>query len=514
MSKPDISTFSTIAPLIIQEYERYLPNAFDDSMTILQKMNKIIKYCNDMGTLSNSVVTQWNSVMTWVMGDGLTADVNSKLDSMVADGTLDAIINQNVFASINNTLSLIKGTTLNPDFNTGTDLQKLQKAFDDAIASNGEKTIELKRLYDITGGTILINKGDVRYPVVVNGGTIKKTDAGFMFSGLADASDLYFNRVYFESVENAGTKVFNADALIRLHTNQCQFSNVDTVWFSNTRPAQSIRSKHDTITGGKGWAANLVLEVYDTTFDDLTLEHRENGLKIGTAHSVRVLNSVIEGNTGIGIQVLTDSTSLIIENNYFELNTGLDIDLSSMVNAKGVSIKKNVVMGTNTTFIKWGPQISHAMSELNWVASGQVHDASLTATGNLSSKRDYGAAADTVNNDGTIRYYDVVHTKTISSGFVKSFIGEFTRLAKQVTISQNGSSWKSYTVDFGEAIHTDDLVTIQLNLAPDTASTVFLGSYYKSGNTVIFWVKNEHTTSLNSSVATVTVLKPPYSPIG
>lgn len=528
MTKPVVNSFSALAPLIVQEYERYLPTAFDESMTLVQKMNKIINYLNDMGKITSDVVTQWNSVMVWVMADGLTDDVNKKLDAMVANGTLDTIINQNIFNTLNATvtqntnnitsnttdISNLKGTTINPDSYTGTDIQKLQSAFDACITSVGEKSIELKRLYTITGGTILINKGDVRFPVIVNGGAIRKDDTGFMFSGTADASDIYFNRVYFKSIENAGTSVFNADALIRLHTNQCQFTNVDAVWKSTTRPAQSIRSKHDTITGGKGYAVDLQKEVYDTTFDDLTLERRESGINIYVAHAVRIINSVIESMTGTAIKVVNDSTSLVIENNYFELNTGLDIDLSSMANAKGVSIKKNILMGTNTTFIKWGVQVSHAISELNWAASGQVHDASLLATGNISSKRDYAPTADAANNDNAIRYYDVTHTKTISAGFVKSFIGEFTKLAKQVTIDNAPSSWKQYTVDFLEVIHTDDIVTIQLNLAPDTANMVILGNYYKSGNTIIFWIKNEHTTALGSSVATVTVLKPPYSPIG
>jgi hypothetical protein len=100
MDKPIINSFSTIAPLIIQEYERYLPTAFDESMSLLQKMNKIIKTLADIGALSNSVVEQWNTVMEWVMNDGLTADVSAKLDAMATDGTLDTLISTQILGNL------------------------------------------------------------------------------------------------------------------------------------------------------------------------------------------------------------------------------------------------------------------------------------------------------------------------------------------------------------------------------------------------------------------------------
>ncbi|MCU7526710.1 MAG: hypothetical protein HF308_19735, partial [Ignavibacteria bacterium] len=100
MTKPVINTFSSIAPLIIQEYEHYLPTAFDESMTLIQKMNKIIKTLADIGQLSNDLVAQWNTVMEWVMNDGLTEDVNNKLDSMVTDGTLTSLISVEILGDV------------------------------------------------------------------------------------------------------------------------------------------------------------------------------------------------------------------------------------------------------------------------------------------------------------------------------------------------------------------------------------------------------------------------------
>lgn len=101
MEKPTVNSFSTVAPLIIQQYERYLPTAFDESLTILEKVNKVIQTLEQMGKLTNDVVTQWNTVMEWVLNDGITEDVNTRLDEMTADGTMDQIINQNIFGDLN-----------------------------------------------------------------------------------------------------------------------------------------------------------------------------------------------------------------------------------------------------------------------------------------------------------------------------------------------------------------------------------------------------------------------------
>jgi hypothetical protein len=77
---------------MVQTFERYLPTAFDEGMTLLEKVNKIILSLNRMGKLSNDVLDQWNQVADWVMADGLDASIDAKIDSMLADGSLATII--------------------------------------------------------------------------------------------------------------------------------------------------------------------------------------------------------------------------------------------------------------------------------------------------------------------------------------------------------------------------------------------------------------------------------------
>lgn len=99
MAKPEINQFNRIAELFIQKYERYLPTAFDGSLTILEKMNKIIEYLNEVGGLVNGAFDQWNEIMEWVMNDGLNESVIEKLMGMMDDGLLETIINQNILGS-------------------------------------------------------------------------------------------------------------------------------------------------------------------------------------------------------------------------------------------------------------------------------------------------------------------------------------------------------------------------------------------------------------------------------
>jgi hypothetical protein len=71
-----MNTLRSIYPLMIQQYETFIPNI--EGMDITQKTNSIIQYLNRIGKLNNDVVADWNKVMTWVMGEGLTDVANTK----------------------------------------------------------------------------------------------------------------------------------------------------------------------------------------------------------------------------------------------------------------------------------------------------------------------------------------------------------------------------------------------------------------------------------------------------
>jgi hypothetical protein len=65
-----MNTLRSIYPLMIQQYETFIPNI--EGMDITQKTNSIIQYLNRIGKLNNDVVADWNKVMKWVLDEGLT----------------------------------------------------------------------------------------------------------------------------------------------------------------------------------------------------------------------------------------------------------------------------------------------------------------------------------------------------------------------------------------------------------------------------------------------------------
>ena len=55
-TKPELKRFEQFGEMMVQLYERYLPTAFDESLTLLEKMNKIIQYLNEIGKVTNELI--------------------------------------------------------------------------------------------------------------------------------------------------------------------------------------------------------------------------------------------------------------------------------------------------------------------------------------------------------------------------------------------------------------------------------------------------------------------------
>ena len=110
MTYPILNSFASIAPLKLQPYDPYIPNAFDEELTLIGKMNKTIMYLNQIGELTNDVVSQWNQVVDWLMNDNLTSYITSVLTGWENDGTLATIINQTIFGNINTSIANLTAT--------------------------------------------------------------------------------------------------------------------------------------------------------------------------------------------------------------------------------------------------------------------------------------------------------------------------------------------------------------------------------------------------------------------
>ena len=91
-----------------QEYERYLPTAFDESLTMLEKINKlnevinmIIKLANDLNMSYIELIENWEKVREYMLGEGLKKEVVKVLELMYEDGRLAEIINETIFQELN-----------------------------------------------------------------------------------------------------------------------------------------------------------------------------------------------------------------------------------------------------------------------------------------------------------------------------------------------------------------------------------------------------------------------------
>lgn len=75
---------------------------------IANKLNEVIKeLARFEGVVSDEVIKQ-NNKLIYLLGEGLTIEVIKKINQMVEDGTMDSIINHNVFNGLNDKIDEIK----------------------------------------------------------------------------------------------------------------------------------------------------------------------------------------------------------------------------------------------------------------------------------------------------------------------------------------------------------------------------------------------------------------------
>jgi len=92
VEQPNLIKSMQIPPMKMQKYERYLPSAFDESLSILEKINKVIYYLWEYSDITNEMINKWNEVIDWVTNEGLEDIVNARLNEWLQDGTFDDIL--------------------------------------------------------------------------------------------------------------------------------------------------------------------------------------------------------------------------------------------------------------------------------------------------------------------------------------------------------------------------------------------------------------------------------------
>lgn len=201
MEKPVITNFQTLGTLLIQKYERYLPTAFDESLSLVQKVNKVIIHLNQIGELTNDVTDQWNKVMEWILEDGLTEAVSDgveiKIQEMIDNGAFDEIVNETIFSELNNRINGISYFISDYPLLTGEthDGLRINRAISDINSKGGGKLLfENGKTYTTQVKIDLLGNVDLD----LNGSTIKAVVTPL--TSLIDTSSA--TRIYHPTIEN------------------------------------------------------------------------------------------------------------------------------------------------------------------------------------------------------------------------------------------------------------------------------------------------------------------------
>lgn len=100
--------FRRLNELTNYKYERYLPTAFDDTLSLLEKINKVIEYLNVLISINNDMATEieklrdeFRELKEYLLNGGLENDVRIVLQEWFDNGKLSQIINDQVFGELN-----------------------------------------------------------------------------------------------------------------------------------------------------------------------------------------------------------------------------------------------------------------------------------------------------------------------------------------------------------------------------------------------------------------------------
>ena len=404
------------------------------------------------------------------------------------------------------------------------DTVALQNAFNDAVATG--KTVILPAVFLITSALNLPKSILTRLPLYIegiNGGGIKRTTAGFMFTATsADTSDIFFQDCYFEGNAAAAVKVFDCSKIIRLNTDTCYFKNVTTVMYTDdTRYLQSIRMTKDVIIGCVGAALDFA-GAYDTVLTNVLMEassgyfinHRFLGSNPGI-YGMRIRDCNIEGLTGTEPAMKFKTVeSLLVDGCYFEHNAGGHIVFdatTSVLNHVTVSNCRHGGPAESgiTQVIIWGKTCKGCFSYNNVAQNLGIHNTSQTTSGRIFSIYDRHLVSGASSDTGLWldRVTDPTDSYTANAyGGYKTVWGSMKRLTSVLT-SQGISAGTTitYTFEFGVALHKDDMVSIQIFSANQK---ITLNNFYRTGTQIKAIITNDTAGFITISEMDCVVLQP------
>lgn len=441
-----------------------------------------------------------------------------QLDDYIA--TNDEQVAQNVARLADNAIS--------PDDFEGSDFEKVQQAIDYAIEN--KKGIRLSRMFDVTNELpLMINKEDPEdrwglffYGV---GGGLLKTNIGYMFSsGASYVGDIFYNAVKFESVEGAGTKIFDADKLIRVELTSCTIRYVDTVISADAKYIQSYRFIGGSIVGGNGDAIDCI-SAFDLVATSLLVEHRDNFFKqrkdtnaqYKGLYQVSFRDCCVEGLRGLAYDFHT-TDGVVIDGGYMEENTGGhfympdDSNLSNLT-ISNIRVQQKKGVPNSSVAINWGGTLKNVKtSNIRGGISIPNHDTTRVKAGKVLCENDSSPNNPNIDPNNVLVYHttDIVFERLLPTYTHESKFFNLKRLYKSSSGVCAVEATTPITVNFSEAIKKDDIVSISLAVPNSPTANVSVLNYRTSNQNLIVNVRNNSTYEHNV-VLDIVILKFPYS---
>lgn len=326
-----------------------------------------------MGALSNSVVTQWNTVMEWVMADGLTTSVQAKLDTMATDGTLSSIINVQMLGSLSDLQTTAKDNlvhAINELFN------RKDRGYGDVVsglvsdgvtdnattlqaaitAASGKKVIIPDGTYllgssilvpsdieiELSHNVILKAKDGMNVPFFKNDYTLGNQNIfihGGQFDGNSQQQTGNTCVFQFKNVKGLWLQDIRIKNTYGLATN---FGQIENFLFENFYFDQDGTSPNQDGIHVCGYARNGVIRnISGVTYDDMVALNADDG--VGAFSTGEIKNVVVDGvqsPNGYRLVRLLSSTNLMDRITVRNLNGDVSVNLleagnNGLANGKG-----------------------------------------------------------------------------------------------------------------------------------------------------------------------------------
>lgn len=258
------------------------------------------------------------------------------------------------------TLSNEKADYLTPDDFDGTDSEKLQACFD-ALATSGG-VILINRIYTLTSNITISHDSSANNNLITvkgMGKTPRINFGNYRFTGAtADHSKAWGGLIFKDLLLTGDNVGFDFSSLIRITFDGCMIRNfkhlaysedyIQTLYMmgcyvrrsSDFTTAALITSK-SAVDDGTGATLGAIM---DFKMIGCVAEQGVCLIDVPSASGCTISGNCIEGYSDIPIRIGTGGSvsAFDISNNYFESNSGTNIDLHGAVNMASVNITNNM----------------------------------------------------------------------------------------------------------------------------------------------------------------------------